>query len=290
RLPVPWPCWRLASQGLRLRSASCSPFWLGRATNLTRRVKGNFESGRALRISIVPPIGPNLADLSQIHPFQIGNDGGLALYKFPIGVFGQCNCVPGRKLWRDRSNHPGIHAHAGVVTMSGPDIRRIGTHPDHWHPIAWSKEVKIGKAIGKCFASDPIVLYRGTSGRMFALEDRCAHRQVPLHLGVVGGDALRCGYHGWTYNCAGACVDVPYLGRERLPNGVRSYPVTEVDGMIFIFPGEDITLAEPRKPASIGSKSDRRYVTRRLARDVACHYSFMHENLFDMNHQFLHRR
>jgi renierapurpurin 18,18'-hydroxylase len=25
------------------------------------------------------------------------------------------------------------------------------------------------------------------------------------------------------------------------------------------------------------------------SRSVACHYSFMHENLLDMNHQFLHR-
>ena len=34
---------------------------------------------------------------------------------------------------------------------------------------------------------------------------------------------------------------------------------------------------------------DRRYKTRVLDRDIACHYSFMHENLMDMNHQFLHR-
>jgi len=25
-------------------------------------------------------------------------------------------------------------------------------------------------------------------------------------------------------------------------------------------------------------------------REVACHYTFMHENLFDMNHQFMHRK
>ena len=33
----------------------------------------------------------------------------------------------------------------------------------------------------------------------------------------------------------------------------------------------------------------KRYKTRRLNREVAAHYSFMHENLMDMNHQFLHR-
>jgi len=111
---------------------------------------------------------------------------------------------------------------------------------------------------------------------------------VPLSLGVVEGETLKCGYHGWTYNCAGKCVDVPYLGRERLPNGVRGYPACEVDGLIFVFPGNAERAAE-RTPISLGSKSDAHYKTRQLNREVACHYTFMHENLFDMNHQFLHR-
>ena len=137
------------------------------------------------------------------------------------------------------------------------DLRRIDAHPDFWYPVAWSHEVKPGKTRGVRFAGEPIVLYRGASGAVFALEDRCAHRQVPLHLGTVSGDTLRCGYHGWAYDCAGKCIDVPYLGRERLPNGVRSYPAHETDGLIFVFPG-NAELAEARKPARLGSKSDGR--------------------------------
>jgi phenylpropionate dioxygenase-like ring-hydroxylating dioxygenase large terminal subunit len=170
----------------------------------------------------------------------------------------------------------------------GPDLRRTATHPDFWYPLAWSEEVKAGKTLARRFAGEPVVLFRGKSGQIFALEDRCAHRQVPLSLGVVEGETLKCGYHGWAYNCAGKCVDVPYLGRERLPNGVRSYPAREVDGLIFIFPG-NAALAEERAPAALGSKSNALYKTRQLNREVACHYTFMHENLFDMNHQFLHR-
>ena len=169
------------------------------------------------------------------------------------------------------------------------DLRRVGTHPDFWYPVAWSHEVKSGKTLGVRFAGEPIVLYRGASGGVFALEDRCAHRQVPLHLGTVSGDTLKCGYHGWAYDCAGKCIDVPYLTRECLPGGIKSYPAHEADGLIFVFPG-DPALAEERKPSTVGSKSDPRYLTRRLNRHVACHYTFMHENLFDMNHQFLHRR
>jgi phenylpropionate dioxygenase-like ring-hydroxylating dioxygenase large terminal subunit len=169
------------------------------------------------------------------------------------------------------------------------DLRRMGAHPDHWYPVAWANELKAGKAIGRRFAGEPIVLYRGAGGQAFALEDRCAHRQVPLHLGVVNGDQIKCHYHGWAYDGTGRCVDVPYLGKERLPNGVKRYPVHEVDDLIFIFPG-DPALADARRPTSLGAFQRKDYKTRRLNREVACHYTFMHENLFDMNHQFMHRK
>ena len=183
---------------------------------------------------------------------------------------------------------PADGSHAGI---SAPvDLRRVDAHPDHWYPLAWSGEVKPGKAVARRYAGEPVVIFRNKAGRLFALEDRCAHRQVPLSMGVVHASGLRCGYHGWAYDGAsGKCTDVPYLGRERLPNGVKSYPVCEVDDLIFIFPG-DPALAEMRKPASLGSKADKSYKTRQLNRELACHYTFCHENLFDMNHQFLHRK
>jgi phenylpropionate dioxygenase-like ring-hydroxylating dioxygenase large terminal subunit len=169
------------------------------------------------------------------------------------------------------------------------DLRRVPIHPDHWYPLAWSREVKAGSAHGVRFAGDPIVLVRTASGKVFALEDRCAHRQVPLHAGVVDGESIRCCYHGWTYDCSGRCIDVPYLGKERLPNGVRAYPCEERAGLIFVFPG-DPALAEQKPLPDFSSVSDKHYKTRRFGREVKCHYSFMHENLMDMNHQFLHRR
>ncbi len=174
-------------------------------------------------------------------------------------------------------------------TRDDVDLRRTAANPDYWYPLAWSDELKAGQILGRRFAGEPIALYRGESGRVFALEDRCAHRQVPLHLGVVAGDLLKCHYHGWAYDCSGKCTDVPYLGKERRPNGVRSYPVREIDGLIFIFPGK-AELAEERLPGSLGASQRRDYKTRRLNREVACHYTFMHENLFDMNHQFMHRK
>ncbi len=181
-------------------------------------------------------------------------------------------------------------ADGGFGLATPTDLRRVDAHPDHWYPLAWADEVKPGKVVARRLMGEPVALYRAKSGRLFALEDRCAHRQVPLSLGVVQGEGLRCGYHGWAYDGAsGRCTEVPYLGRERLPNGVRSYPVRESGRLVFVWPG-DPARAALRPPPVISAPDDRRYKTRRLNRELACHYTFCHENLFDMNHQFLHRR
>ena len=180
-------------------------------------------------------------------------------------------------------------AHRQANSPNAVDLRRIGAHPDYWYPLAWSDELQPGSALGRQFAGEPIVLWRGESEEVFAMEDRCAHRQVPLHLGVVRGDQLKCHYHGWTYDGTGKCVNVPYLGKAQMSCAVRRYPACEVDGLIFVFPG-DPELAGSRLPHGLGSAQRRDYKTRRLNRDVACHYTFMHENLFDMNHQFMHRK
>src|SRR5262245_2087965 len=91
------------------------------------------------------------------------------------------------------------------------DIRKTGINPDFWYPVARSKAVKPGKALPVSFAGTPIALVRSTQGKLFAVEDRCAHRQVPLHLGVVEGECIKCAYHGWKYDATGRCVSVPYL-------------------------------------------------------------------------------
>jgi len=167
-----------------------------------------------------------------------------------------------------------------------PDLRKTGIDPNFWYPVARSGQVKSGRTYSVSFAGEPIVLSRTWAGEPFALEDR----QVPLHAGTVEDDCIRCGYHGWKFNRAGKCVSVPYLEKCSLrPRNVRSYPCREAYGMVFVYPGDMEKFPKAIFP-EIPSATDRHYKTRHLDRRVACHFTFMHENLMDMNHQFLHRR
>lgn len=171
-----------------------------------------------------------------------------------------------------------------------PPTRTTGLDPDFWHPVARSRNLKPGKTLGVAFAGTKIALVRPEGGGApYALEDRCAHRQVPLSLGAVKDDLLQCSYHCWAYDRTGKCVSIPYLDRGRtLPNGVGSFACREAYGFVFVFPGNQELAAEVPLP-ELPFYGDRRYKTRVLDREIACHYSFMHENLMDMNHQFLHR-
>ena len=113
----------------------------------------------------------------------------------------------------DRDRSPDHHS--GAIA----DLRRTGINPNFWYPVAVSRSVQKQKTFAATFAGERIALYRGESGTIYALEDRCAHRQVPLSMGVVEGDTLRCCYHAWAYRGNGRISQIPYLpkgaGRRR---------------------------------------------------------------------------
>ncbi len=117
---------------------------------------------------------------------------------------------------------------------------------DYWYIAAESRHVK-QKPVAAAPFGERMVLFRTGDGEVAALEDRCSHRNMPLSLGKVWSGCVTCPYHGWTFDGAGRCVQIPSLGsRERLPNhGVRAYPIREHDGYVWVYPGESIPEAAP---------------------------------------------
>ncbi|KXV76005.1 Rieske 2Fe-2S domain-containing protein [Acetobacter cerevisiae] len=178
------------------------------------------------------------------------------------------------------SEHPGCAEHT--------DLRRIRTNPDFWYPVAWSRELRREKAIDVRFAGRHIVVVRPKSGAPYALDGLCPHRQVLLGKGDVQGDAISCIAHGLRYNRDGQCVSSD-VSPEAQCLRLRTWACREKDGLIFVFMGKHAladTIPLPDSPRA----RDSRYRTRRFGQVVNCHYSFMHENLMDMNHQVLHSR
>jgi vanillate O-demethylase monooxygenase subunit len=111
-----------------------------------------------------------------------------------------------------------------------------------WHPVLAADSLGDGP-VGVQLLDQPLVLVR-LDGAVACLDDVCRHMGASLSLGqVVDGCALRCTYHGWSYDASGRCVDIPTRRGRPLPSGakVASYSVQERYGIIWV-----CLTAEPR--------------------------------------------
>lgn len=137
---------------------------------------------------------------------------------------------------------------------------------------------------------EPVVLYRRTDGTPVALEDACAHRKLPLSMGRLVGDAVECGYHGLTYDCAGRCIRVPGQGRIPTSARVRSYPIHDRYGLSWIWMG-DPALADPDRIFPVAHWDDPEWgKTIPESMVVDCNYLYITDNLLDPSHvAWVHR-
>lgn len=181
-------------------------------------------------------------------------------------------------------------AESSEIAAARQDVRSLGINPNHWYVVARASEVA-DKPLGVTLWGKAIVLYRDADGCIQALEDRCPHRQVKLSQGEVTDGHLECIYHGWRFDAAGHCTYVPYLAEnQKLPTCViNTYPVQELDGFIWLFPGDrDKLHAETIQPLGLPEWDHLNYIATVSIIDVQAHYSFLIENLMDMYHGRLH--
>ena len=142
--------------------------------------------------------------------------------------------------------------------------------------------------LGVTICGESIVLFRDAAGRVAALEDRCVHRAAPLSLGRVETGRLRCLYHGMIFDSHGTCVEVP--GQRSVPRGacVRSYPVVEKNGWIWVWPGNPGQADEALLPDAMATDHPG-WITAQSSMDFQAHYSLLVDNLLDFSHlAFVH--
>lgn len=74
-----------------------------------------------------------------------------------------------------------------------------------------SQVAKPGDYYTAQIAGRPLLMLRGTDGKLRVLFNRCAHKGAKVVNAVSGnvGPALRCPYHGWTYRTDGTVRTIP---------------------------------------------------------------------------------
>ncbi len=163
--------------------------------------------------------------------------------------------------------------------------------PNGWFAVSDSAELLPNGVLPlHCFGRE-FVLFRLSSGAVHVLDAHCPH--LGAHLGYGGrieDGCVRCPFHGWRFDGAGACVDVPYAKKIPPRARLRSWPVRESNGLIFLYhheAGEEPTYEFPVLP-EYGSAEWTPFYTQRWK--VRMHCQELGENAADVAHQrFLHR-
>lgn len=160
-----------------------------------------------------------------------------------------------------------------------------------WYIGAFSREVTRAP-MERTLLDEPIVFYRTGAGTAVAVAGRCPHRRFPMVRAAVVGDGLRCAYHGWTFDCSGACTNIPSQ-ENYVPNGfkIRTYPVVEKWQWLWIWMGDperaDETLIPDHRELHLQDSDWEATVGG--VEPLAGRFQLMSENVLDLTHvTFIH--
>ena len=153
---------------------------------------------------------------------------------------------------------------------------------NHWYVACTPAEID-DKPLGRMVCNQRIVFYRGAQGQAVALEDWCPHRGAPLSLGTVVEGRLVCGYHGLEMGCDGKTVAMPGQRVRGFPP-IRSFPVVERHGFVWIWPG-DPALADPALVPDLFWASSPDWAYGGGLYHIGCDYRLMIDNLMDLTHE-----
>jgi nitrite reductase/ring-hydroxylating ferredoxin subunit len=107
-----------------------------------------------------------------------------------------------------------------------------------WLPFCASAQVAgPGDFVSHSLGGWPLFAIRGKDGVLRAFHNTCRHQQMPVVEKPAGRcDMLRCRYHGWTYDLAGALAVAPPMVAPPDPKSVRlgSIELAESGPMVFV--------------------------------------------------------
>lgn len=171
-------------------------------------------------------------------------------------------------------------------------VRAAGLDPNYWYAVEHSHALARGQVREVRFWSLSVAVFRGEDDRVRAIENRCAHRQLPLSEGQVVKNHLVCVYHGWKYNGVGELVEVSHdlFGRKFPKCRLKSYAVRERYGLVWVFFG-DLERADhvpmPEIPELEGPDA---WACVPVDFTWRAHHSMIIDNVSDFSHAYLHRK
>lgn len=177
------------------------------------------------------------------------------------------------------------------LTRTGPGTPMGALLRRYWVPAlhAWELPEPDCPPVRVQLLGEKLIAFRDSAGRLGLIDEFCAHRGVSLWFGRNEQGGLRCPYHGWKYDVAGQCVELP---SEPVETGMAarirltSYPVIEQGGVLWTYMGPPAARPDPPGVEWALVAPAQRYVSKRLQE---CNYLQAMEGGIDSSHvSFLH--
>jgi phenylpropionate dioxygenase-like ring-hydroxylating dioxygenase large terminal subunit len=178
-----------------------------------------------------------------------------------------------------------------TLTRTGPNTAMGRYFRSFWVPVALSRELPQpdGAPIRLKVMGEDLVAFRASDGRVGLIEPTCPHRGANLFFGRNEDGAIRCVYHGWKFDLAGHCVEMPNVPPEAAYHGkmrIKAYPTREFAEMVWAYMG-DAAPPPPLPQFEVGLvPATHRYVSKKLQQ---CNWAQSIEGGLDTAHfSFLH--
>jgi phenylpropionate dioxygenase-like ring-hydroxylating dioxygenase large terminal subunit len=127
------------------------------------------------------------------------------------------------------------------LTRVGPGTVMGQLMREYWIPALMSSEVARGGApLRLMLLGEKLIAFRDGEGRVGVMDHRCPHRCASLFLGRNEADGLRCIYHGWKFDVAGQCIDMPNVAPQqdfKRKVGAKAYRTVERAGVVWVYMG-----------------------------------------------------
>ncbi|MEN0106300.1 MAG: aromatic ring-hydroxylating dioxygenase subunit alpha [Pseudomonas sp.] len=158
-----------------------------------------------------------------------------------------------------------------------------GFPTEQWYVAGFAWELG-DKPLARTLLNQPLVLFRTAAGEVAALEDRCCHRALPLSLGTLEAEGVRCGYHGLLFGAAGQCLEIP--GQVKVPGKakVRAFTVRERDQILWFWHGRDEHSQPAHEPPAYPHHSSGQYLFDGDVYHYDAPWQLIHDNLLDLSH------
>ncbi len=129
-----------------------------------------------------------------------------------------------------------------LLTRVGPGTVMGDLMRQYWIPLLFSSELpeNDGAPLRTRILGEDLVAYRDSTGEVGMIADKCPHRGASMFFGRNEEGGLRCVYHGWKFDAAGNCVDMPNEPAEsnfKHKIHATAYPCRERNGVIWLYMG-----------------------------------------------------